>query len=77
MTHFRSIKQPVRDRLAARGIDPERSAESWLRVIRDGRFPLTPEGLPAGPRDRLRAGTSFGMAIAPIPLAVVIGQKAA
>lgn len=50
VTHFAKLPADVTERLAARGIDPERSVETWLQAIRDGDFPITAAGLPLAPR---------------------------
>lgn len=71
MTHYPSLEQSVRDRLEARGIDPERSTTAFLLAIRDGSFPIR-DGLPSPPRVAAAgAETRFEHGI---PLAVVLTE---
>ena len=71
------IKPDVYERLAARGIDPERSAEAWIAAIRDGSFTLRSDGLPLRPNYR---GSPAGWeperrrVPIPLPLAVVLPE---
>jgi len=69
------IKPDVHERLAARGIDPERSAEEWVAAIRDGSFPVGSDGLPRRPRYMGPAATREKerlRALIGLPLAVVL-----
>ena len=71
----------IRARLAARGIDPERSVDAWLTAIRDGSYPLSrlaPKQSPRSAQSRalnarhaphLPGGQYVPV---PMPLAVVI-----
>jgi hypothetical protein len=68
VAHFASLNEEIRARLEARGIDPERSVDAWLEAIREGAFPLTPEGLPRRPRPYR---STRSRSLTPIPLAVV------
>lgn len=77
--HFPNLPADIRERLAARGIDPEDSARSWLQAIRDGRFPLSafedrPAGKWIGRVQPNRDGRSPGAHLvpSPIPLALVL-----
>jgi hypothetical protein len=77
--HFPNLPADIHERLAARGIDPDRAAESWLQAIRDGRFPVSafaarPAGYkrlrPQANRESSSPGASY--IPFPIPLALVL-----
>ena len=71
LPHFDSLSPDIHERLAARGIDPERSAEAWLAAIRDGSWPLTGMGRRAGRRsiEKSRHHASVpGARFVPVPI---------
>lgn len=73
--HFPNLPADIHERLAARGIDPERAYVAWLRAILDGSFPVDAFAeRPAGHsvfRDN-REGRSPGAKYVPVPIPLAL-----